>query len=104
MSRLSCDSAKTTWTEGSRSITRYATWAADSLKPGEAMELSFPAGCTADEVQVVKLPRRADQASLRKAGLKFDIMTTSFFLGRRTLKTAPLWTGSRRCVGGSRPR
>ena len=27
-------------------------------------------------------------ASLRKAGLKFDIMTTSFFLGRRTLKTA----------------
>ena len=35
-------------------------------------------------------------ATLRKAGLKFDIMTTSFFLGRRTLKTAsnsgmPLW-------------
>jgi KUP system potassium uptake protein len=28
-------------------------------------------------------------ASLRKAGLKFDIMTTSFFLGRRTLKTSP---------------
>jgi KUP system potassium uptake protein len=28
-------------------------------------------------------------ASMRKAGLKFDIMTTSFFLGRRTLKTAP---------------
>ena len=28
-------------------------------------------------------------ATLRKAGLKFDIMTTSFFLGRRTLKTAP---------------
>ena len=25
-------------------------------------------------------------ALLRKAGLKFDIMTTSFFLGRRTLK------------------
>jgi KUP system potassium uptake protein len=35
-------------------------------------------------------------AAMRKAGLKFDIMTTSFFLGRRTLKTAerpgmPLW-------------
>ena len=35
-------------------------------------------------------------ATLRKAGLKFDIMTTSFFLGRRTLKTSsnsgmPLW-------------
>ena len=28
-------------------------------------------------------------ATMRKAGLKFDIMTTSFFLGRRTLKTAP---------------
>ncbi len=27
-------------------------------------------------------------AALRKAGLKFDIMTTSFFLGRRTLKPA----------------
>jgi KUP system potassium uptake protein len=28
-------------------------------------------------------------ASLRKSGLKFDIMTTSFFLGRRTLKQSP---------------
>ena len=28
-------------------------------------------------------------ASLRKSGLKFDIMTTSFFLGRRTLKMSP---------------
>ena len=27
-------------------------------------------------------------AAMRKAGLKFDIMTTSFFLGRRTLKAA----------------
>ena len=27
-------------------------------------------------------------AGLRKLGIKFDIMTTSFFLGRRTLKTA----------------
>jgi KUP system potassium uptake protein len=27
-------------------------------------------------------------ASMRRAGLKFDIMTTSFFLGRRTLKTS----------------
>jgi KUP system potassium uptake protein len=35
-------------------------------------------------------------ASLRKSGLKFDIMTTSFFLGRRTIKPSahsgmPLW-------------
>ena len=28
-------------------------------------------------------------AAMRKAGLKFDIMTTSFFLGRRTLKRSP---------------
>ena len=28
-------------------------------------------------------------AALRKTGLKFDIMTTSFFLGRRTLKPSP---------------
>ena len=28
-------------------------------------------------------------AAMRKAGLKFDIMTTSFFLGRRTIKTSP---------------
>jgi KUP system potassium uptake protein len=27
-------------------------------------------------------------AALRKVGVKFDIMTTSFFLGRRTLKPA----------------
>ncbi len=35
-------------------------------------------------------------ASLRKSGLKFDIMTTSFFLGKRTIKASansgmPLW-------------
>jgi KUP system potassium uptake protein len=28
-------------------------------------------------------------ASLRKSGMKFDIMTTSFFLGRRTIKASP---------------
>jgi KUP system potassium uptake protein len=28
-------------------------------------------------------------ASLRKTGMKFDIMTTSFFLGRRTIKASP---------------
>ncbi len=28
-------------------------------------------------------------ATMRKAGLKFDIMTTSFFLGRRSLKQSP---------------
>ena len=28
-------------------------------------------------------------ATMRKAGVKFDIMTTSFFLGKRTLKPSP---------------
>ena len=40
----------------------------EKLKPGEAMELTFPAGCKAEAVQVIKLPRRPDQAALRKAG------------------------------------
>jgi len=31
----------------------------------------------------------AAMALLRKCGIKFDIMTTSFFLGKRTLKTSP---------------
>ncbi len=31
----------------------------------------------------------AAMAELRKSGIKYDIMTTSFFLGRRTLKASP---------------
>jgi KUP system potassium uptake protein len=31
----------------------------------------------------------AAMALMRKCGVKFDIMTTSFFLGKRTLKTSP---------------
>ncbi len=31
----------------------------------------------------------ATLAAMRKAGLKYDIMTTSFFLGRRTIKESP---------------
>ncbi len=38
------------------------------LKPGEAMDLSFPAGLLADAVQVVRLPRRVDMIAARKAG------------------------------------
>ncbi|MEO6300593.1 MAG: leucyl aminopeptidase [Paracoccaceae bacterium] len=38
------------------------------LKPGEAAELAYPAGLVADAVQVVKLPRRTDTATARKAG------------------------------------
>ncbi len=38
------------------------------LKAGETADLAFPAGLAADAVQVVKLPRRTDQATARKAG------------------------------------
>jgi leucyl aminopeptidase len=38
------------------------------LKPGDAMELAFPAGLAADAVQVVRLPRRVDVIAARKAG------------------------------------
>ncbi|MRX51061.1 leucyl aminopeptidase [Paracoccus sp. S-4012] len=38
------------------------------LKPGEAMELAFPAGMAADAIQLVSLPRDADVAAARKAG------------------------------------
>ena len=38
------------------------------LKPGEAMDLAFPAGLAADAVQIVALPLRADTATARKAG------------------------------------
>ncbi len=38
----------------------------------------------------MELPRvPAAMALMRKCGVKFDIMTTSFFLGKRTLKTSP---------------
>ena len=38
------------------------------LKPGEAVDLAFPSGLAADALQVVKLPRRTDVATARKAG------------------------------------
>ena len=38
------------------------------LKPGEAMELGWPAGLQAQAVQLVRLPRRADLVQARKAG------------------------------------
>jgi len=39
-----------------------------ALKPGESLELGFPAGMEAQAVQVVRLPRKATQAEARKAG------------------------------------
>jgi leucyl aminopeptidase len=38
------------------------------LKPGEAMDLAFPAGLSCDALQLVRLPKRTDPASARKAG------------------------------------
>jgi leucyl aminopeptidase len=40
----------------------------DKLKPGDAMDLGYPAGLKAEAVQLVKLPRRVTQAEARKAG------------------------------------
>ena len=45
-----------------------ASEAFGALKPGEAADLTCPAGLQADAVQVVKLDRRADVATARKAG------------------------------------
>lgn len=38
------------------------------LKPGEALDLAWPAGLQAEAVQLVRLPKKADQAQARKAG------------------------------------
>ncbi|MGL4238358.1 leucyl aminopeptidase [Tabrizicola sp.] len=38
------------------------------LKPGDAMDLAFPPGIAADAVQIIRLPKKADQAQARKAG------------------------------------
>lgn len=38
------------------------------MKPGDAMDIAFPAGLAADAVQVVRLPRKTDLLTARKAG------------------------------------
>jgi len=38
------------------------------LKPGEAMEMSWPAGTEAEAVQVIRIDRKPDAATLRRAG------------------------------------
>jgi leucyl aminopeptidase len=45
-----------------------ASEAFGKLKPGEAMELAWPAGLQAEAVQILRLPKRADVAQARKAG------------------------------------
>ncbi len=38
------------------------------LKPGEGVDLAYPAGLAAEVVQILRLPKRADVAQARKAG------------------------------------
>ena len=39
-----------------------------ALKPGDAMDLAFPAGLEAQALQIIRLPRKATMAEARKAG------------------------------------
>ncbi|MCX7288215.1 MAG: leucyl aminopeptidase [Rhodobacterales bacterium] len=43
------------------------------LKPGEGMDLGYPSGLEATAVQILRLPRRADQAQARKAGAAIGV-------------------------------
>jgi leucyl aminopeptidase len=55
------------WMKGALSrATTSAAFAA--LKPGDGLDLAFPAGLAAEAVQVIRLDRRADIAAARKAG------------------------------------
>jgi leucyl aminopeptidase len=38
------------------------------LKPGEGLDLAWPAGLQAEALQLIRLPKKADQAQARKAG------------------------------------
>ena len=64
-------------TAGARKVDRLTRGAVKRLmegearakvKPGERMELAYPAGLAAEAVQILRLPRRADAAEARKAG------------------------------------
>jgi leucyl aminopeptidase len=45
-----------------------ASAAFTALKPGESLDLAFPAGLAAEAVQIISLPRRTDMLTARKAG------------------------------------
>ena len=63
-------------------LTRYlGSDAFAALKPGEAQDLAYPAGLAADALQIVRLPRRADLTTARKAGAAIG----------RALGPAPTW-------------
>lgn len=40
----------------------------EKTKPGDSLELAFPSGLAAEGLQIVRLPKRTDAASARKAG------------------------------------
>ena len=46
-----------------------ASEAWEKLKPGEGLDLAFPAGMAAQAVHLIRLPRNATPAQLRKAGV-----------------------------------
>ena len=49
-------------------VRAVASEAFEKLKPGESLELSWPAGLAAEAVHVIALPRRAPVSEARKAG------------------------------------
>ena len=50
-------------------LTRFmASDAYGKMKPGDAADLAFPGGVAAEAVQVIRLPRKTDLATARKAG------------------------------------
>lgn len=53
-----------------------------TLTPGDAISLSWPTSMLAEAVDVVRLPRRADTAQARKAGVVAAAITAAQFLGR----------------------
>jgi len=64
-----------TWARRIDKLTRgalkraIASEAWEKLKPGEGLELAFPAGMEAQAMQLIRLPRNATPAQLRKAGV-----------------------------------
>lgn len=79
------------------SVKTEATPRVPMAKRLEITKLSDDFTCIVLHYGYMESPRiPAALASLRKAGLKFDIMTTSFFVGRRKIKPAqnsgmPVW-------------
>ncbi len=69
------DSDPDTWARRIDRLTKgaikraMASPAWDKLKPGQGLELAFPAGMAARAVHLIRLPKRAKPSELRKAGV-----------------------------------